>query len=54
MRSRQPGTNLTPRSIYIPKKLLAQIETIAAREHRSFSSEVIILLEKALAKKTGK
>lgn len=54
MRSRQPGTNLTPRSIYIPKKLLSHIETIAAREHRSFSSEVIILLEKALAKKASK
>lgn len=50
MRSRQPGINLKPTSIYIPKNLLDQIITIAKRERRSLSSEVVILLEQALAK----
>jgi len=54
MRRRQPSANLKPTSVYIPKSLLDDIKVIAKRERRSISSEVLVLLERALEKTAGK
>lgn len=48
MRQKKSGEDLARVSAYIPKGLYKQIESRAREERRSISSEIVILLEKAL------
>lgn len=40
-----------PLSIYVPPNLIEQIRRLATRDRRSLSTETLIILEEALAKK---
>ncbi|MBL0349518.1 MAG: Arc family DNA-binding protein [Elusimicrobia bacterium] len=52
---RQKSTkDLTHVAAYLPKELLKKIKEKADKDRRSVSSEVVVLLEKALGHETGK